>query len=93
MKIGEWVRVRSLVPGTELWGIRAGRSDFDQLEPFRLAARRLAIDNSDLNRLMVFVIGTQIANRDELVLLVADDSRQARSGQFLAEEVVDSGCL
>jgi CDP-diacylglycerol pyrophosphatase len=93
MKVGEWVRVHSLVPGSELWGMRTGRSDLDQLEPFRLAARRLAIENSDLNRLMVFVIGTQAANRDELVLLVADYRRQARSGQFLAEEVVDPGCL
>jgi CDP-diacylglycerol pyrophosphatase len=93
MKIGEWARVHSLVPGSELWGIRAGRSNFDQLEPFRLVARRFAIENSDLNRFMVFVIGTQVANRDELVLLVADDSRQAQSGPFSAEEVVDPGCL
>jgi CDP-diacylglycerol pyrophosphatase len=92
MKVGEWAPVRSLVPGSELWGMRTGRSDFDQLEPFRLAAGRLAIDNSNLNRMMVFVVGTQVASRDELVLFVADDSRQPRSGRFLAEDFVDPGC-
>jgi CDP-diacylglycerol pyrophosphatase len=93
MKVGEWARVRSLVPGAELWGMRTGRSDFDQFEPFRLAAERLAIDNANLNRMMVFVVGTQVASRDELVLFVADDSRQPRSRRFLAEDFVDPGCL
>jgi CDP-diacylglycerol pyrophosphatase len=92
MKVGEWARVDSLVPGSELWAMRTGQSDLDQFEPFRLAARRLAVEDHDLGRLMVSVVGTRIADRDELVLLVGDHRRQTRSGQLLAEEVVDLGC-
>jgi len=93
MKVGEWARVDSLVPGSELWAMRTGQSDLDQFEPFRLAARWLAVEDHDLGRLMVSVVGTRIADHDELVLLVGDRRRQTRSGQLLAEEVVDLGCL
>jgi CDP-diacylglycerol pyrophosphatase len=93
MKVGEWARVGSLVPGSELWGLRTGRSDLTQTEPFRLAAERFAVRDSDLGRLMVAVVGTRIANRDELVLLVADHRGQERNGHLWAEEVVDPGCL
>lgn len=92
MKVGEWARVDSLIPRSQLWGMRTGQSDLSGLEPFRVAARRFASDNSALDQLMVFVVGTQIANHDELVLLVADSRRQARGGRFIAEAVVDSAC-
>ena len=59
----------------------------------RLAAERFAVRDSDLGRLMVAVVGTRIANRDELVLLVADHRGQERNGHLWAEEVVDPGCL
>ena len=93
MKVGEWTRVESLVPGSELWGLRMGRSDLTQTEPFRLAAERFAVKDSDFGRLMVSIIGARIADRDELVLLVADHRDQERSGRFWADEVVDPGCL
>ena len=93
MKVGEWARVDSLVPGSELWGLRTGRSDLAQTEPFRLAAERFAVEDSDLGRLMVSVVGTRIADRDELLLLVADHRGQERSGHLWAEEIVDPGCL
>jgi CDP-diacylglycerol pyrophosphatase len=93
MKVGEWARVESLVPGSELWGLRTGRSDLSQTEPFRLAAERFAVKDSDLGRLMVSVVGTRIADRDELVLLVADHRGQDRSGHLWAEEIVDPACL
>ncbi len=92
MKVGEWVRVDSLIPRSQLWGMRTGQSELSRLEPFRVAARRFGFETSALDPLMVFVVGTQTANRDELVLLVADSRRQARGGQFVAEEVVDSSC-
>lgn len=93
MKVGEWARVDSLVPGSELWALRTGRSDLAQTEPFRLVAARFAVGRSDLGRLMVSVVGTRIADRDELLLLVADHRAQARSGHLWAEEIVEPACL
>jgi CDP-diacylglycerol pyrophosphatase len=92
MKVGEWARFGSLVPGSELWGLRTGRSDLDRTAPFRLAAKQFAVRDSDIGRLMVAVVGMRIANRDELILLVGDHRSQERSGHFWAEEVVDTGC-
>ena len=92
MQVGEWRRLDSLFPGSQIWVMRTGRSDLGDVAPFRLAAERLAAGLPDLDRLMISVLGTRIANRDELLLLVADYRRQAPRARFLAEEVVDLAC-
>jgi CDP-diacylglycerol pyrophosphatase len=73
--------------------LRTGRSDLTQTAPFRLAAEWFAAEDADLGRLMVAVVGTRIADRDELMLLVADHRGQERSGHLWAEEIVDPDCL
>ena len=93
MKVGEWTRFDSLVPGSDLWAFRTGRADLAQTDPFRLAAERFAVRNADLGRLMVGVVGTKIAKRVELVVLVADHGAQERNGHLWAEDVVDSDCF
>jgi CDP-diacylglycerol pyrophosphatase len=93
MKVGEWARLDTLVPGSELWAMRTGQSDLNGIEPFRFAAARFAVGDSDLARLMISVVGTRVANRNELVLFVANDGPQPRGGRYLAEEVVDPECL
>jgi CDP-diacylglycerol pyrophosphatase len=93
MKVGEWARFDSLVPGSDLWGFRTGGADLAQTDPFQLAAEQFAFRDSDLGRLMVAVVGAQIARRAELMVLVADHDAQERNGHLWAEDVVDSDCF
>ena len=90
-KVGDWTPIGALGPSSELWGMRAGRPNLDQIEPFRLAAQRFAAEDADLSRLTIAAVGMHVDDHDEMALLVVDD-RGAENPDFPADEIVDSRC-
>jgi CDP-diacylglycerol pyrophosphatase len=92
LKIRAWGRVGALAPETAFWGWRTGQANLDGVEPFRLAAERLAGKSADLGRLMIAVAGTRIAGRDELVVLAADVGVATSRGLVSAEAILGLDC-
>lgn len=91
MKVGAWSRISPAAPAAALWVMPTGGSDLAEVEPFRLAARQFA--GEDLGRLTIAVVGTRVADRDELTLVVAENRERPDASQLSAEDMVEPRCL
>ncbi len=78
LPIGVWTRVRGLIPGSVLWGLRTGRHDLAGVEPFRLAAEGLRDKIRDRAQLTIFVTGVRLAD-EELPILASEAKRPSRA--------------
>ncbi len=91
MPLYDWTRVGPVFPRQVFYGVRVKESDFEQLNPFRIAAHGFVGAAENLGRLMVLVVGARVKDEDDFLILAFFEGASGASHAG-AETMLDRSC-
>ena len=92
MPLYDWTRVGPVLPGQVYFGVRVKESDFEQLNPFRIAAHGFVGAAENPGRLMVMVVGARVRDEDDLLILAFFEGVSGALRHVGAEALMDRSC-
>ncbi len=92
MPLYDWTRVGPIFPRQVYYGVRVKESDFEQLNPFRIAAHGFAGAAENPGGLMVMVVGARVKDEDDLVIVAFFEGVSGRLRHAGAESLLDRRC-
>ncbi len=92
LPLNEWTRVGPVVPGQVYFGERVKESDFERLNPFRIAAQGFAGAAEDPGRLMVMVVGARVNDEDDFLIVAFFEGAFGAMRHAGAEALLDRSC-
>lgn len=92
MPLRVWMRVGVLPPGGAYLGVRVSESDFEGLNPFRVAAHGFVGAAEHPGALTVMVVGARVGNEDDFLILAFFGGAHGENGGAGAEGMLDHRC-
>lgn len=92
MPLYDWSRVGPGLGRQVYYGVRVRASDFDKLNPFRLAAHGFAGAAENPGGLMILVVGAQVKSEDDFLILASFEGASRASRTVGAESLLDRNC-
>jgi len=92
MPLDVWTRVGPVVPGQVYFGERVRESDFERLNPFRIAAQGFVGATENPGRLMIMVVGARVRDEEDLLIAAFFEGVAGRLRHSGAEDLLDRSC-
>ena len=92
LPLNEWTRVGPIVPGQVYFGERVKETDFEQLNPFRIAAHGFVGAAENTGRLMVVAVGARVRDADDLLIVAFFEGVSGSLRHSGAELLLDRDC-